>query len=104
MSCKNLNMHCSTTRVRRHTKLLFNSNIGIFSRSRVEKNKLLLEKIEFTHFKRAHALHTALKVINWQRRSKKGIKICGYTCKYYKYNAIYNKISKTPEIHVNWAS
>ena len=44
---KNSNIDCA--QVRWNTKQLFNSNIGIFTRKLVEKNKLLLERIELTH-------------------------------------------------------
>ena len=50
MSCKHMTIDSmSIVKVRWNTKRLFNSNSGNFSRGWVEKNKLLIEKIEFTH-------------------------------------------------------
>ena len=53
MSCKNSSIDfVSTAQDRWNTKRLLSSNDGIFSKNWVEKNQLLLEKIELTHFKR----------------------------------------------------
>ena len=50
MSCKNSSIDCIfTAQIRWNKKRLFNWNAGIFSRSWIKKNKLLLEKIELNH-------------------------------------------------------
>ena len=50
ISCKKSNFcYTSKAQVRWNIKELFNSNIGIFSRHWVKKNKLLLEKIELQY-------------------------------------------------------